>query len=269
MNIFNIILINPLINILVYLVQLTGNLGWAIILLTIGLRVLLTPLILPGLKISKKMAELAPELAKLKEKYKEDKQGLVLAQTQLYKDHGVNPAAGCLPQIIQLVILIALFNALNILLKTSSSDLVSVLNPHLYSFNKLSADFALSSNFAYLNLLKPDTFSVPGLPFPLPGVFLLLSAAAQFLSAKMMSPLINKEKKIAEKTAPEADDAMAAAQQQMIILFPLMTIFVGFQFPSGLVLYWLVFSLMAMIQQYTVTGWGSLTPWLKRLNLVK
>ncbi len=84
-----------------------------------------------------------------------------------------------------------------------------------------------------------------------------------------MSPLINKEKKIAEKTAPEADDAMAAAQQQMIILFPLMTIFVGFQFPSGLVLYWLVFSLMAMIQQYTVTGWGSLTPWLKRLNLVK
>lgn len=268
MPIWNTLLLHPLINVLVYLVVLTGNLGFAIIALTVGLRLILTPLILPGLKLSKKMSDLNPEISKLKEKYKSDKQGLMLAQAELYKQHGVSPAAGCLPQIIQLVILIALFNALNTLLHPSG-DLVSTLNPILYSFNQLPANFELSSNFLYLNLLKPDVFNLPGLPIPLPGLFLLGAALTQFISAKMMSPIVNKEKQLAQKTESETDDAMVAAQQQMIVLFPLMTIIFGFQFPSGLVLYWLIFSLMAIIQQYLVTGWGGLTPWLKRLNLVK
>jgi len=269
MNIFQTLLVDPFLNVLVFLVQLTGSLGWAIILLTIALRLIMTPLTLPGLKLSKKMAELAPELASLKEKYKDDKQGLVLAQTELYKKHGANPAAGCLPQVFQVVVLIALFNALNLLLHTNSADIAQVLNSRLYDFNQLSQGFSLSTKFAYLDLLKPDTIQIPGLPIPLPGIFLLFSALTQFLSAKMMSPVVSTEKKLAEKTKPEADDAMVAMQQQMIIMFPLMTIVFGFQFPAGLVLYWLVFSVMAMIQQYNITGWGGLTPLLKRFNLLK
>lgn len=269
MNIFQVLLINPLVNALIFFVLLTGNLGSAIILLTVGLRLIMTPIILPGLRLSKKMSELAPELAQLKIKHKGDKQALLLAQTALYKENGVNPAAGCLPQVIQLVVLIALFNSLNTLLQGNPSELISKLTPILYPFNQLPADFHLSSNFFYLDLLKPDVFNIPGLPIPLPGVFLLLSAAFQFLSAKMMSPIVNKEKQLAVKTEGDTDDAMVAAQQQMIYLFPLMTIVFGFQFPSGLVLYWLVFSVMAMFQQYTVTGWGGLAPWLKKLNLVK
>ncbi len=269
MNIFQVFLVNPLINALVFLVLLTGNLGLAIILLTIVLRLLMTPLIIPGLKITKRMAELAPDLADLKIKHKSDKQALMVAQSALYKQHGINPAAGCLPQIIQLVVLIGLFNALNTLLQGNSTDLVSTLNQVLYSFNQLPANFNLSANFTYLNLLKPDTIQIPGLPIPLPGIFLLLSAATQFLSAKMMSPVVAKEKQIAEKSESTTDDAMVAAQQQMIVLFPLMTIVFGYQFPSGLVLYWFVFSAIAMVQQYSVSGWGGLTPWLKKLNLLK
>src|SRR3972149_8867955 len=112
-ELWNLILFYPLLNILILLHKLTGNLGWSIVLLTVGLRTAMTPLVLPGLRLSKKMQDLAPEIAKLKEKFKDDKQGMLTAQAELYKQHGANPASGCLPQIIQILVLIALFNAFN------------------------------------------------------------------------------------------------------------------------------------------------------------
>lgn len=269
LEIWHQLLISPLLNSLVAFYSFTGNLGVAIILLTIVLRVLMTPLVLPSLRMSKKMQELAPEISLLKEKYKDDKQGLMLAQSQLYKSHGANPAAGCLPQIIQLVVLIALFNVFNSVLATSNGDIAEKLNPKLYSFNQISSSTHLSTQFLYLDLVKPDTFPISGLPFALPGVFLLLSAAVQFLNSKMVSPAVAAEKKVADKTPESTDDAMVQVQKQMLFLFPLMTIVIGYKFPSGLVLYWFVFSAVSIVQQYFVSGWGGLTPWLKRLNLLK
>ena len=118
-------------------------------------------------------------------------------------------------------------------------------------------------------MTKPDIFRLPGVPFPLPGVFLILSALIQFLSAKMMAPVISKEKKEALKTSSETDDAMIAAQEQMLYMFPIMTVVFGYQFQSGLVIYWLIFSAISMYQQYQIIGWGGLKPWLYKLNLVK
>ena len=89
----------------------------AIIIGTILLRLVLSPLIIPSLKLSKKMQSLSPELDELKKKFKGDKTGLATAQAQLYKDRGINPSSGCLPQIVQLLILIALFNAMNFIIK--------------------------------------------------------------------------------------------------------------------------------------------------------
>jgi len=229
----------------------------------------MTPLILPGLRISKKMQELAPELAKLKEKFKNDKQGLMLAQAELYKKHGANPASGCLPQIVQLIVLLALFNAFNSVLHANGSSIASLLNPLLYSFNQLADSFQLSTRFWYLDLNKPDTIQIPGLPFAVPGLFLVLSGIVQLISSKMMTPVVSAEKKVAEKTPGSTDDALVEAQQQMLFLFPIMTIFLGYRFPSGLVLYWVVFSAISIVQQYYAVGWGGLTPWLKKLNLLK
>jgi YidC/Oxa1 family membrane protein insertase len=268
-QLWNLLLTQPLLNLLIGLDRLTGNLGLSIIVLTIGLRLALTPLILPGLKLNKKIQELAPEMAKLKEKFKNDKQGLVTAQAQLYKDHGANPASGCLPQIIQLLILIALFSVFNTILRSDGNGLAGKLNPSLYSFNQLASDFKVDTNFLYLNLTKPDTFKIPGIPFALPGIFLILSALTQLLNSKMMTPVVSAEKKIAEKSSANTDDAMVDAQQQMLYMFPLMTLLIGYQFPSGLVLYWLVFSISSIIQQYNISGWGSAQSWLKRLNLLK
>lgn len=268
-ELWNFLLFNPLLNLIIGLYKLTGDLGWSIALMTVGLRLAMTPLVLPSLKSGKKMQELAPELEKLKEKHKGDKQALITAQSQLYKEHGLNPAAGCLPQIVQILVLIALFNVFNTVLKDDGSSVVNNLNPRLYSVNKLPEDFHFSTNFFWLDLTKPDVFRVQGVPFPLPGLFLLLSAALQFLSSKMIMPAVKKQEALAKKTPGQTDDIMAQTQEQMLYMFPLMTVVFGFQFPSGLVLYWLVFSLISMIQQYFATGWGGLTNWLQRLKMIK
>ena len=268
-QLWNLLLFYPLVNALIWAYTFTGNLGLSIILLTIILRVAMTPLILPSLRMSKKMQELAPELAKLKEEFKDNKQALMTAQADLYKKNGANPASGCLPQILQIVVLIALFNALNLVLHTPADSLVTKLKPILYSTVRIQENFRLSTGFWYLNLAKPDLIRIPGLPVPLPGLFLLLAGFTQFLTSKMMMPEVKAEKKIAASTSGSTDDAMAGMQQQMMYMFPLMTIIFGYQFPSGLVLYWLVFSLVSLVQQYLATGCGGLTPWLKRLNLLK
>lgn len=228
----------------------------------------MTPIILPGLKLSKKMQELGPELNKLKAQFKGNQAGLVAAQSDLYKKHGVNPASGCLPQVLQIFILIALFSAFNTLL-TSKQDLVKILNKHLYPSNQLAQNFKLNSHFLGLDLIKPNTFKLSGFPFPLPGALLIITGLVQLLSSKMMAPVLTAEQKIAEKTSSDTDDAMVAAQQQMLYMFPLMTIVFGYQFSTGLVIYWLVFSVISMVQQYLATGWGGLAPWLMRLNLLK
>jgi len=264
-NIWNTLLFHPLLNLLIGFTRLTGSLGWSIISLTLFLRLIMTPVILPSLRLGKKMQELAPELAKLKEKFKDDKAGLLTAQTALYKQHGASPASGCLPQVIQLLVLIALFNALNFVIK-ENGNLTSRLNPVLYNFNQVPQNFQPNGRFLYLDMAKPDVFRIPNIPIPLPGLFLLLSALTQFISSKMMAPEVAREKKIAAKTETSTDDAMVEVQQQMLYMFPLMTLLIGFQFPSGLVLYWLTFSFVSAIQQYYATGWGGLTPWIRKLG---
>ena len=264
-DLWNLLLFHPLLNALIGLARLTGDLGWSIILLTIGLRLVMTPLVIPSLKASKKMQDLAPELAALKIQFRDNKQGLVAAQAELYKKHGLKPAAGCMPQIIQILILIALFNAFNTVLKPNGQSLVEHMNPILYPVIKLPSDFHLSTSFYGLELTKPDLIHIPGLPVPLPGLFVLASALIQFASSKMMMPEAKAAVKVAGTTPDDSDDVMAATQTQMLYMFPVMTIFFGYQFQFGLVLYWLVFSAVSMVQQYFASGWGGLTPWITKL----
>ena len=109
-NIWQLLLYQPILNALIFLYKvLFNNLGLAIIALTVIVRFALSPIMTNQLKSAKKMQELAPELEKLKRKFKDDKQKLMQAQMELYKNHGVNPASGCLPQIVQLIVLISLY----------------------------------------------------------------------------------------------------------------------------------------------------------------
>lgn len=245
----------PLVNALVFFYNLLGgNLGWAIIGLTIAIRLILTPLTLPSLRSAQKLKKLQPELNKLKEKFGQDKQAWAKKQLEFYQANGVNPAAGCLPQIAQIIILIALFQAFSQVL-TADGNIVEKLNQVLYPPFQFQPGAVVNNRFLYLNLTQPDLFSIPPVNVfgfvldKLPGIFLIASAAAQFASSKLMMPAVSKVKKLAEKTKEQTDDMAASMQQQMLYLMPVMTLFIGFKFASGLVLYWLTFSLVMLVQQ--------------------
>ena len=269
MNPFTLLLVQPLANGLALFYRLLGgNLGLAIMAFSLALRVLLTPLTKPYMDSMKKMKEFGPQLTKLKEKHKGDKQKQMKAQADFYKEKGINPGAGCLPYLLQIVILIALFNVFNKVL-VGGGDIVARFNNLLYEPLKFAADAVINTHFLYLDLVKPDTFKIEGIPFALPGLFLFLSAFFQFLSAKMAAPYVEVEKKIAKKTQGTTDDMATAMQSSAIYTFPLMTLFIGVRFASGLALYWLLFSLYQMVQQYRSAGWGGLTPWIRKLNLVQ
>jgi len=267
-QLWNLILYQPLLNGLILLYRTIGNLGLAIIVLTAIIRIILIPLTAPSMKTAKKMQELAPELEKLKQRYKNDKQGLAKAQMELYRQHGANPAAGCLPQIIQLLVLIALYQAFRQVLLPDGAEMIQKINEVLYPVLRLPLETKINLQFLYLNLAKPDVFQLPlnGQTIPIPGIFLMAAALTQFLSSKMMSPAVKAAEKTAAKTEEKSDDMATMMQSQMLYLFPLMTILIGFSFPSGLILYWFIFSLATMLQQYFVSGLGGLEPWLRKLR---
>lgn len=250
-NLWHLLLYQPIVNALIFLYQIFQNFGLAIMILTVVIRSLLIPLTLPSMKAAKKMRELAPELEKLKKKHKKDRQALAKAQMDLYRQHGANPAAGCLPQIIQLIVLIALYQAFIQVLRTDG-DVIQKLNQVLYPQFQLPLDLQIKTRFLWLDLNKPDVITIPGLPIPLPGLFLIAAALVQFFSSKLMSPAVSAAKKQAKETPEQTDDMAVMMQSQMLYLFPLMTIMIGYSFPSGLVLYWFVFSVFTAIQQLVV-----------------
>jgi YidC/Oxa1 family membrane protein insertase len=268
-NIFTIVLVQPLTNGLILFYRVLGqNLGIAILVFSVFLIFLLRPLTKPYMQSMKKMREMEPQLAKLRKKFGTDKLKMSQAQAELYKQNKINPMGGCLPYILQFLVLIALFQVFTAAL--SGSDIASgKLNQLLYPPMKFASDQHINTKFLYLDISKPDTFNIPGIPFALPGLFLLLATAAQFLSVKIMAPYLSEEQKIAKKTKSQTDDMQVAMQSSMTYTLPLMTLIFGLRFPSGLALYWLVFSLVNVWQQVGISGWGSLTPFIKRLNLIK
>jgi YidC/Oxa1 family membrane protein insertase len=266
MNIFTVLLVQPLINGLFLFYRIFGqNLGLAILTFSIFLIFALKPLTKPYLESMKKIKALEPQLTKLKKKYGTDKLKMSQVQADLYKQNKINPAAGCLPYLLQFAILIALFNVFTTSLSSDGSAMGKV-NNLLYTALKFSEGQTLNTGFLYLNITKPDVFHIPGVPFALPGLFLILATVAQFLSAKITAPYVAAEEAVAKKTKSDTDDMQVAMQQSMIYTLPLMTLVFGLGFPSGLALYWLVFSFVNVWQQVGMSGWGSLTPHVNKLS---
>lgn len=268
MNIFTVLLTQPLANGLALFYKLLGqNMGVAIIAFSLMLRIILNPLTKPYMESMKKMREYSKDLDKLKKKHKGDRSKQMQAQSDFYKEKGINPSAGCLPYLLQIVILIALFNVFNRVLV--NGDIATKFNELLYEPLKFAANTSLNTRFLYLDVTKPDVFNIPGFPLPIPGPILIAAAIIQLVSSKISTPYLKAEEKIAKKTKGEADDFQVAMQSSMVYTFPFLTILFGIRFPAGLALYWVLFSLFQLWQQYTSFGWGGATPWLTRLGLIK
>ncbi len=269
MNIFNILLIQPLASGLVLFYKLLGqNMGVAIIAFSLFLRFALKPLTKPYMDSMGKMKEFQPQLDKLKKKYKNDKVKMAQAQADFFKEKGISPGSGCLPYILQIVVLIAFFNVFTRTL-ANGGNMIENFNALVYEPLKFAQDAVLNTRFLYLDVTKPDIINIPSLSFGIPGPILFLAALAQLVSAKVMAPRAKIEEKVAEKTKDTSDDIQVVMQQSMTYTFPLFTLLIGMRFASGLALYWLVFSLTQVYQQVRSQGWGGMEPWLKKVGLSK
>ncbi len=247
------LLIQPILNLLVLLYVFTGNLGLAIILLTLIIRAVLLPLTLPGMKNMKKQQDLQPELNKLKKKYKNDKQKLAEAQMALFKKHGFNPAAGCLTQLPMLIVLIALYQVIGLM---TTGD-VAALNELIY-FSSYAFTEPVNTAFLIWDLGVADPY------FILPVVAGLL----QFVNSKQMAGRTQKGTELAKKTAEKEDDLAYNMQKQMLYIMPLMTFVIGLKLPAGVMLYIITTTIFSIVQTYfTYGGYDKAKLWLKKKNI--
>ena len=245
MAVFNTYLYQPILQSLIFFYHLLGDsFGWAIIGMTLAIRLISAPLTIPAMRVQQKLQKLHPELEKLKKAHS-DKKELQKAQLELYRQHGVNPGAGCLPQIVQIVILIALYQVF-----------MNFLNGGVIDGQ------TINMTFWWLDLSKPDKYYI--LP--------VLAGVSQLIFSMMLKPGTEHphqvEKIVKPKDIKEEKTEMDMAteiQNQILFMMPLMTAIISLKFPSGLALYWVMTTVFSVIQQWIMTGPGGLKYYSKKV----
>ncbi|MFQ6121840.1 MAG: YidC/Oxa1 family membrane protein insertase [Dehalococcoidales bacterium] len=238
--IWDLIILSPMINVLIVISgYLLNNFGLAIIALTIIVNFVTLPLTLKQINAMKAMQELQPKLAELQKKHGKDRTKLAQEQMRLYKESGVSPAGCMVPMLVQLPIWIALFQSIIRLLAVTPEGFLS-LSRYLYS--SWSAVFSLvplESKFLWLDLAQGNF------------VMAILVGGSMWLQQKMTTPAT-------------ADPRMQAQSRMMLWMMPLMFAFITLQLPSGLALYWVTSSVIRIVMQYYIAGWGGLAPGVVR-----
>lgn len=268
-DIFSILFIYPITNLLVFLYHILANnhvpsaLGFSIILLTIGIRLLVYPFASAQIKSTKQMQAMSPKMNAVKEKHKEDKKRQQEEMVKLYKEHNMNPAAGCLPILIQIPIFISLYNVLTKIVAVKSDAALQEINKVLYS-DQLRITKIWDTTFFGIPLSGTPSHLFQSMP----AIILIpvLTAVLQFILSKMMMPKVDP-KAVVKKTG-NSDDFQAAFQTQSLYIFPLFIGFFSFSLPVGLSLYWNTFSIFGILQQYLLAGPGGLDGFFKKENLL-
>src|SRR5215217_5800573 len=228
--------------------SIPGSAGLAIILFTVLARLIILPLTLKSLQSTRKMQEIQPQIKEIQRKYGKDQQKVTEETMKLYKEYKINPAGGCLPMVLQFPIFIGVYQAVLYLTQSSPAGhavgkLVDVLATNGVNVgNLLSQNVGqsqLAGQFLWLkDLGQPDPLYILG----------VLSVIFQLIVQLMATPRVQ--------------DTQQKAMSQSMLVLPLMFGYLGFTFPSGAVLYWVIGSILSMIQQYVISGWGSLANYL-------
>jgi YidC/Oxa1 family membrane protein insertase len=236
LNVWDLYIVSPLVNVLIVLSHyLFNNFGLTIIVFTILVRAAMYPLTIKQLRATKAMQSIQSQLAELQKKYGKDRKMLAQEQLKLYKQSGMNPAGCILPMLVQMPVWIALYQAIVKVLGASPEGFLS-LSRYLYtSWPMVFSLVPLQSEFLWFNLAVPDT------TFLLP----LLTGATMWVQQKM-------------STMPSSDPKQQQQSQMMLWMMPIMFVFMSLSFPSGLALYWVASNVIGIVMQYFVTGWGGL-----------
>ena len=192
---------------------IAGKYGVAIIIITILMRIIVFPLTLKQEKSMKKMRELQPELEKIKEKYKDNPQEYQQKTAELYRESGVNPFGGCLPLLIQMPVFVALYWA--------------------FIGNTIPAD----AKFLWFTLKQPDRlFMMGNFAF---NLLPILNVGVTYIQQKIMASTTSGQ---------ESNQQM----QTMLYMMPIMMLFIFYNMPSGVTLYYLVSGALSLVQQYFI-----------------
>lgn len=262
-NLFNTVFVIPILNLLVVFyklflfIHLPGAFGFAIIALTIAIRLLFQPFFQKQIETAKKMQELKPHLDNLSAKHKNDQKQLQAEQLKLYQQHGINPTSGCLVMIIQLPVFIALYNTLNLfLLNGHAEKTITAINKVLY-FSALKIE-TVNSWFFGLDLVKTPKQAGTWVYFLIP----LITGILQYFQAQASMPKVNPTASVVQaqkdgkdgKKTDGGGDFQKAMNTQMKYMFPLMIGWFSYSLPVGLALYWNIFSIMGIMQYKKVNN---------------
>ena len=233
--IWNTIILEPVLNSLIFLTNvLGGSFGWAIIVLTVVVRLALFPLTVRQTQSTKAMQTLQPKIQELQKKYAKNQQKLQQEMMALYKEAGINPL-GCLwPMLIQLPIWIALYQSILQALGATPDNLLN-LSQHLYSWAAVGHAIPLNDHFLWLRLSQNGDIMLA-----------VLVGGTMWVQQKMVTP---------PATDPRQRSMTNLTTTMMPLMFGLFTI----SLPSGLALYWVVSNIIGIVIQYFVSGgWGYL-----------
>ena len=258
--IWNNFLFHPVLNVLIALYHLFGeNLGWAVIVLAILVRLLLIRSTRKQMEMTKTMATLKPKLEKLNKKYANNKELLAKEQIKLYKETGYNPL-GCLFNFIpQMVILIVIIQVIRVVTIDNNFD---GLYPFVEAWVNGGKDLVLDTRFYLWDLGKnySQVAEEYGYLASQGIAYILLSLSVgivQFVSSKFMQAMQAMDKPETKKKANK-DEPMAPEEMQkqmmksMTTIFPLLTIYITLTVPSVLGVYWLAQSAMLVVQYYFI-----------------
>jgi len=254
MNIWDMLILDPMINILLLIYSVLQNFGLSIILFTLLIRLITYPLTYRQFKSMQAMQELqnSPDFKKMQQKYKDDKQKMQQEQMKLYQEKGVNPFGSCLPTLIQFPIIIGLYQAVIRALAVAPTQMVD-LNSHAYDFINLSRLVLIDKQFLWMDLSQPERLSIFGFDlFGLGGipVLAIIVVVTTYLQSKLMTPV------------SQPGEQGAGMTQAMNLYMPLFMGYLAFSFASGLAIYF-VTSNLATIGQYAAMGrlnWKNLIP---------
>lgn len=222
---FYTFLSRPLFNVLIWLYNVVPgrDLGVAIIILTIIIRLAFYPLSQKAIKSQKAMAEIQPKIKEIQKKFKDNKEEQAKAMMDIYRQYKINPMSGCLPILIQFPVLIALYHVFISGLNVQKLEM-------LYSFVQKPAVL----NLMFLGIVGLSERSL---------VLAVLAGISQYFQAKTMPQIKSLGKS-------GSFDFTAVLNRQMIYFMPLLTLFIAWTLPAALSIYWIVNNIFSIIQQY-------------------
>jgi YidC/Oxa1 family membrane protein insertase len=233
--IFNSAIYQPLYNIIIFLYNIIPghDFGVAIVATTIFLKAIMIPLSKKQIETQKRLQEIQPQIKEIQNKHKNDKEKQTKELMEFYKKNKANPFSGCLPMIVQLVFLIAIYR---IIINISNAGL-KVQAEQLYPF--IANPGQVHQYFlGIVDLLKASP------------VLAVMAAAAQYFQTKM---LMSSQPAKSSANSSSKSDFSQIMNKQMLYMGPLLTLFIGFKFAAGLALYWLISTLFMIVQQYYLT----------------